>query len=89
MKESDIRKQIRDYLRWSGWYVYYNLQGLGSYPGLSDLVAIKNGRVIHIEIKALKGMQSEKQIAFQQHIKAAGGEYLVARSVDDVRHLGK
>ena len=47
-KESDIRKQIQDYLRWNGWFVYYNLAGLGSYPGLSDLVAVRGGRVVHI-----------------------------------------
>jgi hypothetical protein len=89
MKESDIRKQIQDYLRWNGWYVYYNLQGLGSYPGLSDLVAIRDGRVVHLEIKQPSGRQSEKQMAFQQHIEAAGGEYMVARSIEDIRNLGK
>lgn len=44
VKESDIRKQIQDYLRWTGGFVYYNLAGLGSYPGLSDLVAVKSQR---------------------------------------------
>ena len=88
MKERDIRKQIQDYLRWTGWFVYYNLAGLGSYPGLSDLVAVKDGRVVHIEIKAPKGKQSEWQKRFQDRLEAAGGEYILARSVADVEHLG-
>ena len=59
MKEREIRKQIQDYLRWTGWFVYYNLAGLGRYPGLSDQVAIKGGQVVHIEVPG--GRQSEKQ----------------------------
>ena len=86
--ESDIRRQIQDYLRWTGWFVYYNLQGLGSYPGLSDLVAIKGGQVVHIEVKVPGGRQSEKQKKFQKDLEAAGGEYILARSVEDVEHLG-
>lgn len=88
MKERDIRKQIQDYLRWTGWFVYYNLAGLGSYPGLSDLVAVKDGRVVHIEVKTPKGRQSDRQKRFQQNLEAAGGEYILARSVADVEHLG-
>ena len=87
MKERDIRKQIQDYLRWTGWFVYYNLAGLGSYPGLSDLVAVKDGRVVHIEVKTPKGVQSDKQKKFQRKLEAAGGEYILARSVADVEHL--
>jgi len=87
VKERDIRKQIQDYLRWTGWFVYYNLAGLGSYPGLSDLVAVKDGRVVHIEVKTPKGVQSDKQKKFQRKLEAAGGEYILARSVADVEHL--
>ncbi len=88
MKEKDIRKQIQDYLRWTGWFVYYNLAGLGSYPGLSDLVAVRGGRTVHIEVKAPKGVQSDRQRRFQQDIEAAGGTYILARCVEDVEHLG-
>jgi len=88
VKESNIRKTIQDYLRWAGWFVYYNLQGLGCYPGLPDLVAVKDGRVVHIEVKAPNGVQSEKQKKFQKKLEAAGGEYILARDVEDVEHLG-
>lgn len=85
--ETAIRKQIQDYLRWTGWFVYYNLAGLGSYPGLSDLVAVRGGRVVHIEVKTPKGVQSEKQRRFQRKLEAAGGEYVLARGVEDVERL--
>ena len=86
-KESEIRAEVKEYLQWTGWFVYYNLQGLGSYPGLSDLVAVKGGRVVHIELKRPTGKQSQDQVQFQRDIEAAGGEYLVARGVADVEHL--
>ena len=87
MKESEIRAQVRDYLRWKGWLVYYQLQGLGCYPGLSDLVAIKNGRTVHVELKTRTGKQGEKQVEFQADLEAAGGEYRVVRGIEDVGDL--
>jgi len=89
MKESDVRKQIQDYLKWTGWTVFYHLQGLGSYRGMSDLQALKDGRSVFIEVKASRGRQSEHQKSFQRLVEAAGGEYVLARRVEDVEHLGE
>ena len=88
MKESEIRTQVKEYLQYKGWFVYYNLAGLGAYPGLSDLVAVKDGRVIHIELKTKKGRQSKRQVEFQRNIEAAGGVYIIARGIGDVEVLG-
>ncbi len=87
--ETDIRKQLQDYLGWRGWHVHYNLAGLGSYPGISDLTAIKNGRVVWVEVKKPgTGKQSDKQKQFQVDIEAAGGEYVIARSIEDLKEVG-
>jgi tRNA U54 and U55 pseudouridine synthase Pus10 len=88
LKESDIRKQIQDYLRWTGWTVFYHLQGLGSFRGMSDLQALKDGRSVFIEVKTPRGRQSEHQKKFQEMVEAAGLEYVLARGVEDVEHLG-
>ena len=88
MKEKDIRKQIQDYLRWTGWTVFYHLQGLGSYRGMSDLQALKDGRAVFIEVKTARGRQSEHQKKFQEMVESAGLEYVLARGVEDVEHLG-
>ena len=87
VKETHIRKQIQDYLRWKGFFVYYCLAGLGAYPGLSDLVATKNGITYHIEVKTPKGRQSEKQKEFQADLESAGGRYILARGIEDVEDL--
>ncbi len=34
MTETDIRRQVQDYLRWRNWFVFYVLQGLGAYRGI-------------------------------------------------------
>ena len=87
MKEKDIRKQIQEYLRWTGWFVFYHLQGLGSYRGMSDLQALKDGRAVFIEVKTPRGRQSEYQKKFQEMVETAGLEYVLARGVEDVEHL--
>lgn len=88
LKESDIRKQLQDYLRLKGWHVHYNLQGLGCYRGISDLTCIKAGRVVFLEVKTPKGKQSDAQVRFQKEIEAAGGEYLVAHDIDSLMRAG-
>jgi len=88
LTETDIRRQIQDYLRWKGWLVVYQLQGLGAYRGLSDLIAVKDGRVLFIELKTPRGRQSKYQEEFQAGLEAAGGEYILCRGVDGLRERG-
>ena len=86
--ETDIRRQIQDYLRIRGWFVFYILQGLGAYKGIPDLIAVKNGRVLFIELKTARGRQSDYQKQFQADLEAAGGEYVLCRGVDELRERG-
>ncbi len=83
--ETEIRTQIKQYLEWKGWFVFYHLQGLGSYPGLPDLQAVKGGRTLYIEIKRPGGRQSTKQKKFQQDLEAAGGIYILATELSDIK----
>lgn len=84
VKESDIQKSIKQHLEWHGWFVVKIHQTLGSYKGIADLYAIKNGRQVWIEVKTPSGRLSEHQVKFQADIEGHGGTYIVARSVDDV-----
>lgn len=83
-RESDIQATIRDWLQWHGWYVWKNHQTLGSHRGLADLTAVKDGRVVFIEVKTARGRLSEHQKRFRDDLVRAGGTYIVARSVEDV-----
>lgn len=84
IKEADVRKSIYKWCKIMGWYYYWNLQGMGSKPGLSDLVLIKNGVVIWVEVKKPGGKQSPRQIDFENEITAYGANYVVACSYKDI-----
>ena len=84
-KEIDILRQVRDYLRWKGFYVYRNHQSLGSHKGLSDLTAIRNGETIWIEIKKPGGRLSDHQVKFGEEIETHGGKYLIVTKIDDLK----
>ncbi|WP_461367302.1 VRR-NUC domain-containing protein [Candidatus Darwinibacter acetoxidans] len=88
-RESDIQRAIRDYLRLMGWFVWHNLQSLGSYRGLADLTAVKDGTVLFIEVKTSRGRLTQHQERFKDHLTRAGGHYVVARSIDDVEEAIK
>ena len=84
LKESEIQAQIRDYLRWTGWFVVKIHQSLGSYRGIADLYALRDGQHVWIEVKRPGGRQSEYQRKFQANLEAAGGEYILCRGIDDL-----
>ena len=86
--EADIRRQVRDYLRIRGWFVFHILQGLGCYPGVTDLIAVRDGRIVFIELKTKTGKQSDYQKQFQSDLEAAGGEYILCRGIDDLIERG-
>lgn len=55
--------------------------------GVPDVIVVKDGRFIGLEVKTPKGRQSDAQKAFQEELEKNGGEYHIVRSVDDVVKL--
>ncbi len=87
--EKQITASIRQLLKNLGIFHYKQHQGLGSTPGVPDIVGIYKGRYLGIEVKAPNGKLSPKQTIFLQTINDQGGIALVARSIEDViRGLG-
>ena len=84
LKEKDVKKQIKDYLRLRGIFYFCPLQGLGATPGVSDFIGIYKSRFLAIEAKAPKGIASEHQENFLANVRTQGGIGIVAWSVDDV-----
>lgn len=93
MRESDIQRDILDYLakrrifhyrqNTGGWK---NEQGhfyrFGS-KGSPDIVCIIQGRYVGLEVKTPKGKLSDDQVAFHQNAMAAGGIVFTVRSLDE------
>lgn len=84
MKEKQITHAIRGLLRSLGIFHWKEHGGLGSAPGVPDIVGCYQGRMLAIEVKTDRGRVSEHQQRFIDNINAAGGLAIVARSIDDV-----
>jgi len=84
--ETSEKQAIKRYLAFKGIFFYHNLAGLGVYPGISDLTAIKDGKVYQIEIKAPNGRQSENQKMFQSLWEENGGNYIIG-GIDEVMEI--
>jgi Holliday junction resolvase len=82
--EAEITRGIRGILKTLGVWHFKVHQGLGSTPGIPDIIGIWNGRMLAIEVKTEKGKLSDKQEAKIREINQAGGLAFVARSIDDV-----
>lgn len=55
-----------------------------TFRGFPDLVAFVNHKLYFIEVKSLKGIQSDDQKVFQKLVESAGLNYILARSIEDV-----
>ena len=82
--ENDVKCAVKDYLNIKGWFNFPLTAGMGSYKGICDRIAIKNGRVLFIECKRPGGKQSANQLAFQGDIWAKGWHYVLVECLDDM-----
>lgn len=91
--ETDLVRQVRDYLRLHRWLVV-RLNGGGmkvgnrfvrfsDTPGLPDLIGWKGGVTLMVECKRTTGVRKE-QAAFHEAARLAGCCVVVARGLDDV-----
>lgn len=92
--EKDTQRTILEYLALKG--IFHYRQNTGAFKdaqghmyrfgatGSPDIVCVYRGRYVGIEVKGEKGKQSPGQEQFQANLEAAGGLYIVARSLDDV-----
>lgn len=56
--------------------------------GIPDIIVIKDGYFIGLEVKKKGGYQSPDQKEFERLCKENGAEYHVVRSIDEVAELG-
>jgi hypothetical protein len=73
-------------LELSGWLVVRH-HGLSNRASIADLQAIREGRVVMLELKAGSDIQSLSQKVFERTWVGHGGEYRIVRSLDDIEDL--
>ena len=100
--EKDVQLAICDYLAYRKC-MYWRQNTTGMYDagkqvfrklpkyakaGVPDIIVIKNGHFIGIEVKKKGGKQSENQVKFQKELEANGGKYFLVTNVTDVINIG-
>jgi len=63
------------------------LKKTGTMAGISDLIIMAPNRIIFLELKTEKGIQSEVQKNFQNKVEALGFEYLLIRNLKQYEDL--
>jgi hypothetical protein len=59
----------------------------GLLKGASDLIVVLPNKILFVEIKTEKGIQSENQKNFQKRIEVLGYEYHLIRSLEQFQKL--
>lgn len=85
--ETILKQQVKAYLNIRGILWWWNLAGIGVYPGLSDISCLHNGKFYALELKAPKGKPSPKQEEYLQRVNESGGVGRVIRSLEEVMQL--
>lgn len=67
---------------------FYQIMNNGATSGFPDLIAIKNNRILMIEVKSEKGKLRESQEEFRELAASYGNSILVAKSWEEVlKHI--
>ena len=100
--EGLIQDAVCQFLEWKR-YTFWRQNTVGLYDptkkiframpkyamkGVSDIIVLKDGRAMFIEVKSKTGKLSEAQVAFKETVERAGCAYFTVRSVDDLISLG-
>jgi Holliday junction resolvase len=83
MTEQYIQSRIREKLIKAGWFVTKII--VCSTPGFPDLLCLKDGKTVLIEVKAPGKKPSELQNHIHKKLKCF--EVIVADDVEAVKHL--
>lgn len=88
MKEKDIVKRIKEYLKTVPGCFFWKEHG-GQYgtAGIPDIIACIEGHFYGFEVKTDTGKPTKLQEATIRKINEAGGTAAVVRSVEEVKRI--
>ena len=89
MLESQLQRDIRQYIREQGGYAIKYHSSQYTEKGIPDILACYKGYFIAIETnrKGHKGEQTEYQKIHERNIYKAGGIYLLCDRIEEVKEL--
>lgn len=96
--ESAIQSHIMQYMTMKNWFVMRLNSGMveNKYggrirlapAGTPDLLCIKDGKCLFIEVKSEKGKITPLQEEFGDKLRSYGAEVIVSRGIDDLKERG-
>ncbi|QFP95793.1 holliday junction resolvase [Gordonia phage CherryonLim] len=87
--EARLSRKIMTALRNEGAFVFKVHGGPMMMAGLPDIVGVYLGRFIAVETKMPGNKPSDLQLVIHDRIRAAGGQVVVAHSVDEALEVLK
>jgi hypothetical protein len=85
--EKVVQKKISQLLKDDGWHVDIITSGLYGGNGISDIIAVKRGKYMAIEVKRFPGMKPSKlQASWLADVARHGG---IAKCVGSVEEMEK
>ena len=81
MTEKQLQQAITDAAQLLGWLVYHTHDSRHSAKGFPDLVMVRGGRLLFVELKAEKGKLSPEQRAWFQALVSVSVE--IDARIDD------
>jgi Holliday junction resolvase len=83
--ESKIQAKIKKYMTEKGYKVLKIIQL--SENGFPDLMCLKDGEVVWIEVKSLNGIQSELQKYRQKELQKLGFKSFCVNSLEQLKEI--
>lgn len=94
VSETEIQSAVFQLLCLKGYYVWRSQpmrvpgRKVPEYlRGMPDLMALKGGMFLGVELKSEKGTQSDDQKRWQESIEKHGGRYILAKCVEEVESI--
>ena len=86
MTERQVQRQIVDGLRARGadCIITHDAKHRPVTVGVSDIIAVLDGRVLFVEVKGEDGVASEAQLSFLARMKGKGHTAIIACAWEDV-----
>jgi len=85
VNETGLKNRVKSYLVNTGWIVFKISDRFTA--GIPDLVCMKDGRTIWIELKTPEGRVQPIQTWTINQIKSAGVEAYICRSIEEVKGI--
>jgi len=83
LSETEIKRQIKGFLKLLKIKNWHNLQGLGCFKGLPDREGVYKCRHFYIEVKSARGKLSDYQEAFKRAVEEENEKVFVVKSVEE------